>query len=131
MNLRTSARRSWTSFPLRSAVLCVDCESVTSGRFDTCPVCGSGSVFSIAPMLGGTLGGPEARFSVGESIRFKVDINIGLTDISGKDMNTVVAGITEFIGLKIGLNRAALHIDVQPATEPARVSAENGTAKAA
>ena len=39
--------------PLQGAVLCVNCECVSSGRFDECPVCGSRQLLNIGQMLGG------------------------------------------------------------------------------
>jgi hypothetical protein len=46
--------------PLRNAVLCADCELITETRHDTCRVCGSHSVLSLARLLGGNVVGKRA-----------------------------------------------------------------------
>lgn len=37
--------------PLKSAVLCVECEAITHGRNNQCEVCGSSALLSVAAIL--------------------------------------------------------------------------------
>ena len=47
---------------LQNAVLCAECDVVSDSPHDTCLVCGSRSLFNIAPMFGGKL--PKERASL-------------------------------------------------------------------
>jgi hypothetical protein len=40
--------------PLRSAVFCVNCETISDSRTGACPACGSPSLISMARLLGGS-----------------------------------------------------------------------------
>lgn len=112
MHLVANTRRFPDTIPLRNAVLCVQCESVSSARFDKCPVCGSASVFSIAPILGGSLTEEETKQTC--NVTFNVRISIAFRQIDGADVNTALSGITELVALKLGRTQASLHIDVEP-----------------
>ena len=46
---------------LRNAVLCAECDVVSDSPHDTCLVCGSHSLFSIARVFGGSLDKLRAR----------------------------------------------------------------------
>lgn len=46
--------------PLRSSVLCVDCELITQAFGGSCPVCGGSALLSLARVLGGPLGEDRA-----------------------------------------------------------------------
>jgi hypothetical protein len=111
--------------PLQSAVLCVDCESVSNSRFDECPVCGSHSLFNIARMLGGTLLPDKANCSEKEENtgRFDLEITIDLKQIGPKDINAAVEGISSLIGPRLGRGRASFHINVEPIVDCSTASA--------
>jgi hypothetical protein len=115
MHLRTEEQQDLVAVPLRTAVLCVDCESVSISRFETCPVCGSHSVFSIAPILGGSiLPPPESSARDASLVRFDLAISIVLKRMEAKDVNTTLEGITDLIRFKLGQSRVSIHIDVEP-----------------
>ncbi len=105
--------------PLQSAVLCVDCESVSNGRFDECPVCRSHSLLNIARMLGGTLLPDKANCTrKAENIGlFDLEITIDLKQIEPKDINAAVEGISSLIGPRLGRSGASLHINVEPVVD--------------
>jgi hypothetical protein len=111
--------------PLQSAVLCVDCESVSDSRFDECPVCRSHSLLSIARMLGGTLLPEKAACPTkGENIGlFDLEITIDLKQIEPKDINAAVEGITSLIGPRLGRSGASFHINVEPVVDCRTASA--------
>ena len=46
-------------FPLQSAVLCVDCETLSNATGSICPCCGGSALMSVAEALGGVLAGQE------------------------------------------------------------------------
>ena len=52
--------RDLNPLPLRSAILCVDCELITQAHAGTCPVCGGCALLSVARVLGGPLGEDRA-----------------------------------------------------------------------
>jgi hypothetical protein len=112
---------------LQSAVLCVDCESVSNGRFDECPVCRSRSLLSIARMLGGTLLPDKPNCSKKEENigLFDLEITIDLRQIEPKDITAAVEGITSLIGPRLGRGRASLHINVEPVGDSHAASATN------
>jgi hypothetical protein len=102
--------------PLQSAVLCVDCESVTDSRFDECPVCGSRSLLSISRILGGTLlshkaHGPEKDENI---VLFNLEITIDLKQLEPKDLSATVEGVASLIGPSLRRGRACCHINVEP-----------------
>jgi hypothetical protein len=45
---------------LRTAILCVDCEVISTGSGTRCHVCGSSAVLSLSRILGGPLGARAA-----------------------------------------------------------------------
>ncbi len=51
---------TFDAVPLHNAVLCADCEVITSSRFDRCCMCGSPSLLSLSRILGGEIDGNRA-----------------------------------------------------------------------
>jgi hypothetical protein len=45
------------TLPLRSAVLCVDCETLSNAIGSACPGCGGSALMNVAEALGGALAG--------------------------------------------------------------------------
>jgi hypothetical protein len=103
--------------PLQSAVLCVDCESVTHSRFDECVVCGSRSLVCLARILGGALPSHKANRSMKNesALLFNLEITIKLEQMEPKELNDAVEGITSLIGPGLVRGRACFHINVEPA----------------
>jgi hypothetical protein len=98
--------------PLQGAVLCVNCECVSSGRFDECPVCGSRSLLNIGQMLGGE---PLSEGTDPQpGLLFDLTFTIELKQMNSKDVNAAVDRITRLIGPRLGQGRACLHINVEP-----------------
>jgi len=58
--------RVLNAVPLRNAVLCAECDVVSDSPHDTCQVCGSHSLFSIARMFGGQLPKERAKLVIRE-----------------------------------------------------------------
>jgi hypothetical protein len=116
MHLQSRNQTHSDVVPLRNAVLCVDCESVSSSLFDNCPVCGSHSIFRIAPILGGSLLPAENTRSARDANRVMYDLefNIGLKQMEAEDVSAMVEGITDLIRAKFGWGRVSFHIDVEP-----------------
>jgi len=105
--------------PLISAVLCVDCESVSDSRSDECPVCGSHSVLSVARLVGGTLTSQQARSAPKDgSVLFDLKITIDLQKLEAKELNIAVETLTGLIGPKLGRAGASFHINVEPVVDP-------------
>ena len=104
--------------PLLSAVLCVDCESVTNSRGDECPVCGSRSLLSLARTLGGTLAAyhVDRTKETPNALLFDLGIMISLEQMEARDLNAAVECITSLIGTRLGRGKASLHINVEPVT---------------
>lgn len=100
--------------PLQGAVLCVNCECVSSGRFDECPVCGSRQLLNIGQMLGGAPLSEEPTPPTGDGVLFDLSITIELKQMNCKDVNAAVDRITRLIGPRLGQGRACLHINVEP-----------------
>ena len=101
--------------PLQGAVLCVNCECVTSGRLDECPVCGSRSLLNIGHMLGGTPLSDQAASSTDRNIvLFDLTITIELKQMDSMDVNTALERITRLIGPRLGQGGAGFHINVEP-----------------
>jgi hypothetical protein len=101
--------------PLRSAFLCVDCESISNRRFDVCPVCGSHSLLSLARTLGGTLFAGEGRRPA--STPFNSQIVIRLPQMEASDFSFVLEAIGSVIESSPVRGRASVHVNVEPASD--------------
>ena len=108
--------RTTETVPLQNAVLCVDCESVSTSPCDTCPVCSSHSLLSLARMLGGPLASHKANRleRLDDLIVFDLNITVGLKRIHGRDLSVVLEGITTLIAPRLGPGRASFHVQVEP-----------------
>jgi hypothetical protein len=115
LHLVTRKDPSPDAVPLQGAVLCVNCECVSSGRFDECPVCGSRSLLNIGQMLGGAPLSEESTLPTGrDGLLFDLTITIELKQMDSKDVNAAVDRITRLIGPRLSQGRACLHINVEP-----------------
>lgn len=101
--------------PLQNAVLCVDCELVTSSRCDECPICGGHSLLSLAGMIGGTLVDYRGtQYHRQQLFLFDLHIRIDMTELEGGELSGAIEGISRIVAPKLGRNRASVHIDVEP-----------------
>ena len=99
--------------PLQGAVLCLDCECITNGRIDCCPVCGSRSLLNIGQLLGGSpLPGPSE--APRNAMCFDLTFTIELKQMVTRDVNTAIERITRMIEPRLGHQGACFHINVQP-----------------
>lgn len=116
MRLAIRPRSDVGTVSLKSAMLCVDCESVTSTRGDECPVCGSRAVLSLARMLGGSLLTQRAERAATQenTLRFDLDVAIALKQMEAKDLNAVLEVMTSLIGPRLGRGGASFHVSVEP-----------------
>ena len=105
--------------PLQGAVLCLDCECITNGRIDSCPVCSSRSLLNIGQLLGGSpLPGPSQ--APRNAMCFDLTFTIELKQMVTRDVNTAIERITRMIDPRLG-HQGAFHINVEPlGAEPAR-----------
>lgn len=112
-----------SAVPLQTAVLCVNCECVTGGRKDRCPVCGSPSLLSLARVIGGTLSSQHSEDS--QRPQFDVEITIGWKRIQPSDLSEALKSITSLIGPWLMRGQASCHINVTPVRELCPVGEEN------
>jgi hypothetical protein len=119
MYFETKKQADSCAVPLQSAVLCVDCESVTDSGYDECPLCGSRSLLGIAQMLGNVLPLHEANCPQGdEEIElFDLEFTIDVEQMELKDLNAAIQHITSLIGTRLVRGRARCHIDVAPVAD--------------
>ncbi len=101
--------------PLWNAILCLDCEVISSSRGDECPACKSRSLVSLARMLGGSL--LAHRVQERESVLFDISIAVELQQMQAKDLTTTVERVTSAIGPKLARDRASFHINVKPTVD--------------
>jgi hypothetical protein len=115
MYLDTRKKSASVAVPLQGAVLCVNCECVTSGRFDECPVCGSHSLLGIGQMLGGTPLSDQAASPKDQNVvLFDLTITLELRQMNPRDINAALERITRLIGPRLGQGRACFHVNVEP-----------------
>jgi hypothetical protein len=101
--------------PLQSAVLCVDCELVTTSRCDVCPVCGSHSLLGLAAMIGGALIDYRSNQSRRQQlVLFDLHIEIDMAELEGAELSSAIESISRIVAPKLGRNRASLHFEVKP-----------------
>jgi hypothetical protein len=104
---------------LQSAVLCMDCECVTEGRSEECPVCGSHALFSVARILDGALvshktGSPKKDEKDESVVRFDLKIAVEVKDMGPRDLNAIIEGIANVISPRLGKGSAGFRINVEP-----------------
>ena len=117
--------------PLQGAVLCIDCECITSGRIDCCPVCGSRSLLNIGQMLGGSPL-PSQSSAPRNIVRFDLTFTINLKQMVPRDVNTAIERITRMIEPRLGHQGACFHIHVDPiGAEPIGATLETDQPRAA
>jgi hypothetical protein len=112
--------------PLLNAVLCVDCELVTSSRSNECPVCGGRSLLSLANIIGGTLVEYRgSRFQQQRPVQFDLHIRMDLSQLEGGELSAVIEGLSRVAAPMLARNGASLHINVDPVAKkaPSRVLA--------
>ena len=108
------------SVPLQNAVLCVDCELITSSISDKCPICGGHSLLGIASIIGGTLVEyHESRIQ--QLLLFNLDVSINMTEMEAGELSTAIEGLSRVVAPKLGRNRASLHVNVEPVSRSAPV----------
>jgi len=112
MQLETKIQKAG-AVPLKGAVLCLDCECITNGRIDLCPVCGSQSLLNIGQMLGGSPL-PSAQASSTDIMRFDLTFTIELKQMVPRDVNTAIERITRMIEPRLGQRGACFHVRVEP-----------------
>jgi hypothetical protein len=103
------------ALPLQNAVLCAECECITMGRSDACPVCGSRSLCSMARLLGGAQqSSAELRKQDGSAVLYDVEIAIELKQAQPAEMSNVLENIAAHIGPWLVRGQGDCHIDVRP-----------------
>jgi hypothetical protein len=118
MFAETRNHRDAGVLPLLNAVFCLDCEVISTSRGDECPACKSGSLVSLARMLGGSLLAHRAQHSQpSESGLFDITVAVELQQMHAKDLSTTVDRLTSVIGPKSLETEASLHIQVKPAVD--------------
>ncbi len=101
--------------PLQNAVLCIDCELVTTSHCDECPVCGGHSLLGLAPIVGGTLVDyKQAQVHRRELLLFDLHVSIDMSQLEGAELSVAVETLSRLIAPKLGRNRALMHISVEP-----------------
>lgn len=104
-----------TAVPLQTAVLCVNCECVTSGgHMDRCPLCGSRALLNLAKVIGGADPSSGPTEDDGQT-RYNVEIAIDWKQLQPSDLNGAVESISSLIGPWLVRGQASCHIDVSPA----------------
>ena len=127
MHLRTRKQTDAGVVPLQTAVLCLDCECVSNGRCDECPVCRGHSLLSIARLLGGTLQPQNPYPQKDQSLlRFDLKISIDLKQMESKELNEAVEAIGNLIAPSLGRGQARCHINVEPVVAEAADDSSKG-----
>jgi hypothetical protein len=100
---------------LQHAVLCVDCEFVSTSRGDECPVCGGRSLLNLAGPIGGTLLDHKANRAHKERlVLFDLHITIDVQQMEGADLSVALERISNVVASKLARGLATLHINVEP-----------------
>lgn len=115
--------------PMHNAVLCIDCEVVSTSSNDRCPICSSHSLFSLSRMLGGTLSDRKTEFREerAEIMKYDLDITLRIKEMAARDLNDAIASINQLTMPGRGCRLESFHINV----ESYLGSSEESRAKAA
>jgi hypothetical protein len=110
--------RSAEGVALQNAVLCVDCEFVSTSRGDECPVCGGRSLLKLSGTVGGSLLDYKAKKLESERlVLFDLHITIDVQQIEGHDLNDALETISKMLAGKLERGLANMHINVEPTGE--------------
>jgi hypothetical protein len=119
MHLGSKKQADPDAVPLQGAVLCMNCECVTSSLSDACVVCGSRSLFSLAKLLGGaqlsSMANRPARSS--DIALLDVELMIELKQFEPKGLSDLVESITNLILPTLVRGEGRFHINVEPAEQ--------------
>ena len=100
---------------LHSAVLCVDCELITTSFGDRCPVCEGHSLLPLSGIVGGRLVDYRAKNRQAQQLfLFDLDVTIRIPNMEAADLSGTIENISRVVAPKLGRNRATLHINVEP-----------------
>jgi hypothetical protein len=103
--------------PLWNAFFCLDCELISNGQGDECPVCGGQSLVSLARVLGSSLFARREYESECASRLFDITITVELKQTHAKDLTTTLERLTSVIGPKLARDQATFHINVKPSED--------------
>jgi hypothetical protein len=120
MHAGLETERGLNTLPLKSAVLCVDCEIVSNSPHDVCVVCGSRSLLSLVRMLGGALGDQKAHFTrnrAKSNLRYDLDLAVKVRELSATDLNATIESITRLQTPEVGGVVEQLRINVESVVE--------------
>ena len=110
----TKNRLGVGGLPLSNAVFCLDCEVISSGQGDECPVCKGRSLLSLARVLGGSLFAHREQQSQEREQRFDITITVELQQMDAKDLTATVERLTTVIAPKLAIDQATFHVNVKP-----------------
>ncbi len=100
---------------LHHAVLCVDCELVTSSVDDHCPVCKGHALLPLAGIVGGRLVDYRAsHLQRQQTFLFDLNVTVKIPQMEASDLSATIESISRVIGPKLSRSRASLHINVEP-----------------
>jgi len=104
---------------LWNAFFCLDCELITNGRGDECPVCTGRSLVSLARVLGSSLFA-HREYESGECANrlFDITITVELQQTYAKDLTTTLERLASVIGPKLARDQATFHVNVEPSKDP-------------
>jgi hypothetical protein len=107
--------------PLQNAVLCVDCELVTSSPSEQCPVCGGHALLALATMIGGRLvDHKETLFHQRQLFLFDLHVTIDIPHMEAAEASATIESISKIVAPRIVRNRASLHVNVEPIASSAQ-----------
>ncbi len=112
---RDNGRSAPETVVLQNAVLCVDCELVTTSFGDQCPICGGHGLLSLAGIVGGRLVDHRASHTRRrQPFLFDLHVTLDIPQMEAADLSATIDSISRVIAPKLRSNRAKLHINVEP-----------------
>jgi hypothetical protein len=109
MNTRTKAIGA---VPLRNAVFCAGCESITNSPHDRCTVCGSPSLTSLSRLLGEE---PERTKGQARTAKYNLALVVKVQGVPGAELNEVMHLLSRLADAGGGL--ADVHVQVESIVE--------------
>lgn len=114
MKQRGERKQDLNSVPLVTAVLCVDCETISDSPHDKCLVCGSNSLFNLRRMLDGNL--PHEP-ELNDSAKYNLEITARVSGISGNDLSHTTQSISRLLASNQSRTWDSFHVHVEPVLE--------------
>lgn len=112
MKSRAQTDGGLSAVPLRDAVFCADCETISNSPHEGCAICGSHSLINLFRMVGGTLQNQKVQSIEGpaKTASYNLELDVKVHELPGSEMTRIIESMNrlaetcsgvEFVHIKV------------------------------